>query len=85
MPTSSKIPCAKTFSCPVALEEDGRRIFIQTGTWLVCRELAEAAGPWDTRLTMMTTGNIFAACSWPPKAPVSYRNPVFLEELRGKA
>jgi glycosyltransferase involved in cell wall biosynthesis len=28
----------------------GQDLYMQTATWLVSRELAEAAGPWDTRL-----------------------------------
>jgi glycosyltransferase involved in cell wall biosynthesis len=26
-------------------------LYMQTGTWLISRELSESAGPWDTRLT----------------------------------
>ena len=33
--------------------------FMQTGTWLVSRELAEAAGPWDTRLLGDDDGEYF--------------------------
>lgn len=32
------------------LKKMGQNLFMQTATWLVSRELAEAAGPWDTRL-----------------------------------
>jgi glycosyltransferase involved in cell wall biosynthesis/peptidoglycan/xylan/chitin deacetylase (PgdA/CDA1 family) len=32
------------------LRKMGQNLFMQTATWLVSRELAEAAGPWDTRL-----------------------------------
>ena len=28
----------------------GQNLYMQTATWLVSRELTEAAGPWDTRL-----------------------------------
>jgi len=38
------------------LEED---LFMQTGTWLVSRELTEAAGPWDTRLLSDDDGEYF--------------------------
>jgi glycosyltransferase involved in cell wall biosynthesis len=34
--------------------------FLQTSTWLVSRELTEAAGPWDTRLTLDDDGEYFA-------------------------
>jgi glycosyltransferase involved in cell wall biosynthesis len=33
--------------------------FMQTGTWLVSRELTEAAGPWDTRLLGDDDGEYF--------------------------
>ena len=32
---------------------------MQTATWLVSRELAEAAGPWDTRLLGDDDGEFF--------------------------
>ena len=34
-------------------------VFMQTGAWLVSRELAEAAGPWDTRLLGDDDGEYF--------------------------
>jgi glycosyltransferase involved in cell wall biosynthesis len=33
--------------------------FMQTATWLVSRELSEAAGPWDTRLFVDDDGEYF--------------------------
>jgi glycosyltransferase involved in cell wall biosynthesis len=33
--------------------------FMQTATWLVSRELTEAAGPWDTRLLVDDDGEYF--------------------------
>lgn len=33
--------------------------YMQTTAWLVSRELAEAAGPWDTRLTVDDDGEYF--------------------------
>jgi len=48
--------------------------FMQTGTWLVSRELCEAAGPWDTRMYYNDDGEYFcrvvlasdggAVCPW---------------------
>lgn len=35
-------------------------LYMQTGTWLVSRELTEAAGPWDTRLLSDDDGEYFA-------------------------
>ena len=37
------------------LREMEQSLYMQTATWLVSRELTQAAGPWDTRLlgTMM--------------------------------
>jgi glycosyltransferase involved in cell wall biosynthesis len=34
-------------------------IYMQTGTWLVSRELTEEAGPWDTRLSYDDDGEYF--------------------------
>ena len=41
-------------------------LYMQNATWLVSRELVEAAGPWDTRLNYDQDGEYFArvlACS----------------------
>jgi glycosyltransferase involved in cell wall biosynthesis len=35
-------------------------VFLQTASWLVSRELTEAAGPWDTRLTLDDDGEYFS-------------------------
>jgi glycosyltransferase involved in cell wall biosynthesis len=35
-------------------------LYMQTGTWLVSRELTEAVGPWDTRLLSDDDGEYFA-------------------------
>ena len=37
----------------------GENLHMQTGTWLTSRELAEAAGPWDTRLLSDDDGEYF--------------------------
>ena len=37
-----------------------RNLHMQTATWLVSRELTEAAGPWDTRLLGDDDGEYFA-------------------------
>lgn len=34
-------------------------VYMQTGTWLVSRELTDAAGPWDTRLLSDDDGEYF--------------------------
>lgn len=36
-----------------------QNVYMQTGTWLVSRELTEAAGPWDTRLLGDDDGEYF--------------------------
>jgi len=41
------------------LHKLGENVFMQTGTWLVSRELTEAAGPWDTRLLGDDDGEYF--------------------------
>jgi glycosyltransferase involved in cell wall biosynthesis len=40
---------------PLAAED----VFVQTACWLVSRELTEAAGPWDTRLSADDDGEYF--------------------------
>ena len=37
----------------------GENLHMQTATWLTSRELAEAAGPWDTRLLVDDDGEYF--------------------------
>jgi glycosyltransferase involved in cell wall biosynthesis len=55
---------------------------MQTATWLVSRELTEAAGPWDTRLSLDDDGEYFSrvvlasnAIRFVPDARVFYRQP----------
>lgn len=55
-------------------------VYMQTGAWLVSRELSEAAGPWDTRLTADDDGEYFCrvllradSVRFVPDARVYYR------------
>jgi glycosyltransferase involved in cell wall biosynthesis len=41
------------------LSKMGQNLHMQTATWLTSRELAEAAGPWDTRLLSDDDGEYF--------------------------
>ena len=41
------------------LKKLGQNLYMQTATWLVSRELTEAAGPWDTRLLGDDDGEYF--------------------------
>jgi glycosyltransferase involved in cell wall biosynthesis len=41
------------------LRKMGENLYMQTATWLTSRELAEAAGPWDTRLLSDDDGEYF--------------------------
>jgi glycosyltransferase involved in cell wall biosynthesis len=41
------------------LHKLGRRVFMQTGVWLVSRELAAAAGPWNTSMLSDDDGEYF--------------------------
>ena len=57
---------------------------MQTATWLVSRELTQAAGPWDTRLSLDDDGEYFCrvvlasdAIRFVPEAKVFYRQPGF--------
>ena len=55
-------------------------VYMQTATWLVSRELAETAGPWDTRLLGDDDGEFFCrvllaseGTRFVPEAKVYYR------------
>ncbi len=54
------------------LRKMGENLHMQNATWLISRELAEAAGPWDVRLGVITTANIIAERSRYRKELVSY-------------
>jgi glycosyltransferase involved in cell wall biosynthesis len=58
----------------------GENVFMQTSTWLVSRELCEAAGPWDSRMLSDDDGEYFCRvilkCDrirFVPEARVLYR------------
>jgi glycosyltransferase involved in cell wall biosynthesis len=58
----------------------GENLHMQTATWLTSRELAEAAGPWDTRLLSDDDGEYFCrvllaseGTRFTPEAGVFYR------------
>lgn len=58
----------------------GQNLFMQTGTWLVTRELTEATGPWDTSLIGDDDGEYFCRMlrnvdeiRFVPEARVYYR------------
>jgi glycosyltransferase involved in cell wall biosynthesis len=60
----------------------GQNLYMQTATWLVSRELTEAAGPWDTRLWVDDDGEYFCrvllaseGVRFVPEARVYYRGP----------
>lgn len=62
------------------LRKLGEHHFMQTATWLTSRELAEAAGPWDTRLHVDDDGEYFcrvllasSGIRFAPEARVYYR------------
>jgi len=55
-------------------------VFMQPATWLLRRELAEAAGPWDTRLSLDDDGEYFCRVilaseevKFVPEARIFYR------------
>lgn len=57
-------------------------LYMQTATWLVSRELTEAAGPWDTRLLGDDDGEYFCrvllaseGVRFVPESKVYYRGP----------
>ena len=60
----------------------GQNVFMQTATWLVSRELSEAAGPWNTELLGDDDGEYFCrvllasdGVRFVPEAKVYYRAP----------
>ena len=62
------------------LRKMAQRLSMQTSTWLVSRELTEAAGPWDTNMHVNNDGEYFCrvllACDavrFVPEAKVYYR------------
>jgi glycosyltransferase involved in cell wall biosynthesis len=62
------------------LRKMGNNLYMQTATWLVSRELTEAAGPWDTRLSLDDDGEYFCrvllgaeSVRFVPDARVYYR------------
>src|SRR6266436_172057 len=62
------------------LRKMGENLHMQTATWLTSRELAEAAGPWDTGLTYDDDGEYFCrvllaseGTRFVPEARVLYR------------
>lgn len=63
------------------LRKMGENLYMQTATWLTSRELAEVAGPWDTRLLGDDDGEYFCrvllasdGVRFVPGAGVFYRN-----------
>src|SRR5437867_926948 len=66
------------------LRKMGQNLHMQTATWLVSRELTEAAGPWNTRLSLDDDGEYFSrvvlssdAIRFVPDAKAFYRKPGF--------
>src|SRR5208282_2021464 len=64
------------------LRKMGQNVFMQTASWLVSRELTEAAGPWDTRLLGDDDGEYFCrvlmlsqGTRFVPEAKIFYRGP----------
>ena len=64
------------------LNKLGQNLYMQTATWLVSRELTEAAGQWDTRLLSDDDGEYFCrvlraseGVRFVPGAKVYYRAP----------
>jgi len=64
------------------LRKMGDNLFMQTASWLVSRELTEAAGPWDARLLSDDDGEYFCrvllvsdGIKFTPEAKAYYRGP----------
>jgi glycosyltransferase involved in cell wall biosynthesis len=66
------------------LQKMGQNLHMPPATWLVCRELTHAAGPWDTRLSLDDDGEYFcrivlasSEIRFVPEAKVFYRQTGF--------
>jgi glycosyltransferase involved in cell wall biosynthesis len=66
--------------CEWLLHKMGQNLYMQTATWLISRELTEAAGPWNTKLLGDDDGEYFCrvllaseAIRFVPEARVYYR------------
>jgi len=66
------------------LRKLGQNLFMQPATWLASRELTDAAGPWDTRLSLDDDGEYFCrvilasqGTRFVPEARVCYRRSGF--------
>jgi glycosyltransferase involved in cell wall biosynthesis len=64
------------------LHKMGENLYMQTASWLVSRELTNAAGPWDTRLLGDDDGEYFCrvlfasdGVRFVPEATIYYRGP----------
>jgi glycosyltransferase involved in cell wall biosynthesis len=64
------------------LRKLGQNLYMQTATWLVSRELTEAAGPWDPELRVDDDGEYFCrvllasdGVQFVPESKVYYRQP----------
>jgi O-antigen/teichoic acid export membrane protein/glycosyltransferase involved in cell wall biosynthesis len=64
------------------LRKMGQNLYMQSASWLVSRELTEAAGPWDTRLLSDDDGEYFCrvllasdGVRFVPESKVYYRGP----------
>jgi len=51
--------CADQPAVEWLLRKMGQNLHMQPATWLVSRELTQAAGPWDTRLSLDDDGEYF--------------------------
>jgi glycosyltransferase involved in cell wall biosynthesis len=77
------VPTALWCDLPPAewlLRKMGQNLYMQTATWLVSRELTEAAGPWNTQLVTDDDGEYFCrvllqseGVRFVPEAKVYYR------------
>jgi glycosyltransferase involved in cell wall biosynthesis len=77
--------CSASLWCDLSpvewlLRKMGKNLHMQTATWLVSRELTEAAGPWDTGLLNNNDGEYFCrvllasdGVRFVPEARVFYR------------
>src|SRR5207237_10098693 len=79
-PASPRRRFGKTSPVEWLLRKMGENLHMQTATWLTSRELAQAAGPWNTRLLSDDDSEYFCrvllaskATRFVPEARMFYR------------
>jgi glycosyltransferase involved in cell wall biosynthesis len=57
---STALWCSNLTPAEWLLRKMGQNLYMQTATWLISRELTEAVGPWDIRISLDDDGEYFS-------------------------